>query len=167
MDESGYAHILKQVRDAEFDKQLHERLKLAEREKADAVELAKEKTINEMQLTASAKDSEILKLKAQIEGFAIKEQLAITQALSEIEKERDGLKNNLREVKLKGELAEKSLKDKYETQLKDRDEHIDRLKDMKARLSTKMIGETLEIHCETEFNRIRPTAFPHAYFRKR
>jgi hypothetical protein len=96
----------------------------------------------------------------------MKEKLAINEAVNNIEKERDELKNNLKEVRLKSELAENSLKDKYETQIKDRDDAIERLKDMKARLSTKMIGETLEIHCETEFNRIRSTAFPNAYFEK-
>jgi hypothetical protein len=69
-------------------------------------------------------------------------------------------------AQLEKALAEKSLKDKYETQLKDRDDAIERLRDMKARLSTKMVGETLEQHCETEFNRIRATAFPRAYFEK-
>ena len=166
VDESGYAHILKQVRDAEFDKQIHERLKLAEREKADAVELMKEKTINEMREAVAAKEMEIATLKAQIDGSEVKQKLAINDALKEIEKERDGLRNDLKEVNFKRELAENSLKEKYEIQIKDRDDAIERLKDMKARLSTKMIGETLEIHCETEFNRIRPTAFPHAYFEK-
>jgi hypothetical protein len=72
----------------------------------------------------------------------------------------------LSELELEKQLAEKSLKDKYETQIKDRDDAIERLRDMKARLSTKMVGETLEQHCETEFNRIRATAFPRAYFEK-
>ena len=80
-------------------------------------------------------------------------------------KERDGFRNELKEVEL-NELAENALKEKYETQIKDRDDAIERLKDMKARLSTKMVGETLELHCENEFNRIRTTAFPHAYFAK-
>jgi len=108
----------------------------------------------------------IAQLKAQIDANEMKEKLAINEAVNNIEKERDELKNNLKEVQLKSELAENSLKDKYETQIKDRDDAIERLKDMKARLSTKMIGETLEIHCETEFNRIRSTAFPNAYFEK-
>jgi hypothetical protein len=108
----------------------------------------------------------IAQLKAQIDSNEVKEKLAINEAVNNIEKERDELKNNLKEVRLKSELAENSLKDKYETQIKDRDDAIERLKDMKARLSTKMIGETLEIHCETEFNRIRSTAFPNAYFEK-
>ena len=177
VDETGYAHILKQVRDSEFDKQLKERLELASKEKQNAIELTKEKTINQMRDDASKKikeaseslaerDKMIAQLKAQIDSNEVKEKLAINEAVNNIEKERDELKNNLKEVRLKSELAENSLKDKYETQIKDRDDAIERLKDMKARLSTKMIGETLEIHCETEFNRIRSTAFPNAYFEK-
>lgn len=166
VDESGYAHILKQVRDSEFDKQLQERLELADREKLDAVELAKEKTINEMREAFTAKEMEIATLKAQIDGSEVKQKLAINEALKEIEKERDGLRNDLKEVNYKRELAENSLKEKYEIQIKDRDDAIERLKDMKARLSTKMVGETLELHCENEFNRIRTTAFPNAYFGK-
>ena len=166
VDESGYADILKQVRDSDFNKQLQERLKLADKEKLDAVELAKEKTINEMRESVTKKEMEISNLKAQIDGSEMKEKLAINEALKEIEKERDGFRNELKEVELKRELAENALKEKYETQIKDRDDAIERLKDMKARLSTKMVGETLELHCENEFNRIRTTAFPHAYFAK-
>lgn len=177
VDETGYANILKQVRDSEFDKQLQERLELASKEKQNAIELTKEKTINQMRDDVSKKikeaseslaerDKMIAQLKAQIDANEMKEKLAINEAVNNIEKERDELKNNLKEVRLKSELAENSLKDKYETQIKDRDDAIERLKDMKARLSTKMIGETLEIHCETEFNRIRSTAFPNAYFEK-
>ena len=177
VDETGYAHILKQVRDSEFDKQLQERLELAGKEKQNAIELTKEKTINQMRDDASKKIKEasenlaerdrlIAQLKAQVDANEVKEKLAINEAVNDIEKERDELRNNLKETQLKSELAENSLKDKYETQIKDRDDAIERLKDMKARLSTKMIGETLEIHCETEFNRIRSTAFPNAYFEK-
>ena len=177
VDETGYAHILKQVRDSEFDKQLHERLELASKEKQNAIELTKEKTINQMRDDASKKikeasenlaerDKMIAQLKAQIDANEVKEKLAINEAVNDIEKERDELRNNLKESELKSELAENSLRDKYETQIKDRDDAIERLKDMKARLSTKMIGETIEIHCETEFNRIRSTAFPNAYFEK-
>ena len=83
-----------------------------------------------------------------------------------MEKERDALKSELSETELKHQLESKSLKDRYETQINDRDQAITRLRDMKARLSTKMVGETLEQHCETEFNRIRSAAFPRAYFEK-
>lgn len=166
VDEAGYADILKQVRDSEFEQQLHERLELAEKDKLNAVELAKNKVGNEMQKAAAAKDAEIQDLKAKLGTNEVVQKLAITEAVSAVEKERDELKNGLRQVELEKQLSEKSLKDKYETQIKDRDDAIERLRDMKARLSTKMVGETLEQHCETEFNRIRSTAFPRAYFEK-
>jgi len=86
--------------------------------------------------------------------------------VSAVERERDSIKSNLERSELEKQLAEKALTDKYETQIRDRDAAIERLRDMKARLSTKMVGETLEQHCETEFNRIRATAFPRAYFEK-
>lgn len=166
IDEAGYADILKQVRDGEFEQQLHERLELAEQEKRNAVALAEAKLVNASQQAAAAKDSEIQALKSKLEAGGMAQQLAIAQALASVEKERDALKGGLERAQLEKALAEKSLKDKYETQLKDRDDAIERLRDMKARLSTKMVGETLEQHCETEFNRIRATAFPRAYFEK-
>lgn len=166
IDEAGYADILKQVRDSDFEKQLRERLELAEQDKQNAVELARAKTASELQKVASGKDAEIQALKAKLDNSNIAQKLAITEAVSALEKERDALKNGLERIGLEKNLAEKSLKDKYETQIKDRDDTIERLRDMKARLSTKMVGETLEQHCETEFNRIRATAFPRAYFEK-
>jgi len=166
IDEAGYADILKQVRDREFEKQLHERLELAEKDKLTAVELAKERVGSEMQKAAAAKDAEIQELKAKLNANEVARKLAITEAVSAVEKERDELRSSLRQAELEKQLAESSLKDKYETQIKDRDDAIERLRDMKARLSTKMLGETLEQHCETEFNRIRATAFPRAYFEK-
>lgn len=195
IDEAGYADILKQVHDKEFDKQLHDRLAAADKEKKIAVELAESRAMGEVHKTAAAKDAEIQALKSQVEAgelakkhaviealnavekerdalkaeLAAKEmaqKIAVTDAVNSIEKERDQLKNGLERAELEKQLAEKSLKDKYETQIKDRDGEIDRLRDMKARLSTKMVGETLEQHCETEFNRLRATAFPKAYFEK-
>jgi hypothetical protein len=166
IDEAGYANILKQVRDSEFEQQLHDRLELAEQSKRNAVELAETKITSKLQKAAATKDTEILELKARLTAFEVAQRLAITEAVSAIEKERDDLKYGLKQAKLEKQLAESSLKDKYETQIKDRDGTIERLKDMKARLSTKMVGETLEQHCETEFNRIRATAFPRAYFEK-
>jgi len=235
IDETGYADILKQVRDGEFEQQLHERLELAEQDKRNAVQLAttqlaselkiaaaaKEAEIqglqaqlnakelaqklavaqalsalekerdglanelaqarldkqsatklaeamlmNELQKAAATKDAEIQALRAKLDAVALTQQLAIAEAVSPVLKERDDLKNGLERAALEKQLAEKSLKDRYETQLKDRDDAIERLRDMKARLSTKMVGETLEQHCETEFNRIRATAFPKAYFEK-
>ena len=235
IDEAGYANILKQVRDSDFEKQLHERLELAEQDKRSAVELAQVKATGELQRAASTKDAEIQGLKAKLDASEVARKLAVTEALTAVEKkndmlaneleqakhdqqaasklaeaqlanelqkiaatketeiqqlkakldannttqklavteavgvvekERDELKNNLQRVELEKHLAEKSLKEKYETQIKDRDDAIERLRDMKVRLSTKMVGETLEQHCETEFNRIRATAFPLAHFEK-
>lgn len=235
VDETGYADILKQVRDAEFEQQLNERLTLAEQDKLNAVALAKNQMSSELHKIAATKDIEIQELKAkldagevakklavtealnviakerdslaseleqakrekladaelaqakltqalqtanakkeveiqtlktQLEATKIEQKLKITEAVGSIEKERDALKSSLQQAELKQQLEEKSLKDKYETQIKDRDEAIERLRDMKARLSTKMVGETLEQHCETEFNRIRATAFPRAFFEK-
>ncbi len=206
VDEAGYADIVKQVRDSEFEQQLHERLELAEKEKQNAVQIAINKVTQDLQQTAVAKDLEIQQLKAAIDNGDVAKKLAVTEALSSverklqqteaekeqkiqalmsqvesmkaqqslamneavraIEKERDSLKSHLEKSEMEKQLAEKSLKERYEIQIKDRDDAIERLKDMKARLSTKMVGETLEQHCETEFNRIRATAFPHAYFEK-
>ena len=166
IDEAGYADILKQVRDSDFEQQLHDRLELAERDKQSAIELAEMKAVSESQKSAATKDAEIQALKAKIDSIEIVQKLAITEAVTLVERERDTLKSGLEQAKLEKQLAESSLKDKYETQIKDRNDEIQRLRDMKARLSTKMIGETLEQHCETEFNRIRSTAFPRAYFEK-
>lgn len=235
IDEAGYADILKQVRDSDFEKQLHDRLELAESDKRNAVELVKVQVSGELQKLVTAKDSVIQELKASLDASEVARKLAVNEALSSVEKERDALAHALEQAKqdklaavqlaearllselqtaaatkdaeiqglkatlnsievtqklaineavgaveqqrnaLKGELeraalekqlTEQALKEKYEILIKDRDQAIERLRDMKARLSTKMVGETLEQHCETEFNRIRATAFPRAYFEK-
>ena len=166
IDETGYADILKQVRDNEFDKQLNSRLDLAEKEKIAAIELEKFKITSELDKKAAVKDAEIQELKAKLQNSEITTKLAINEAVNAVVKERDGLKSDLDRVPLEKQLAENILKDMYEKQIKDRDDKIERLLDMKARLSTKMVGETLEQHCETEFNRIRPAAFSKAYFEK-
>lgn len=141
-------------------------LEQARHDKQTASKLAEAKLENELQRFAAAKDAEIQGLKARLDATEVAQKLAISEAVSTVEKERDELRSGLERVELEKQLAEKSLKEKYETQIKDRDDAIERLRDMKARLSTKMIGETLEQHCETEFNRIRATAFPRAYFEK-
>jgi hypothetical protein len=166
IDEAGYADILKQVRDSDFEHQLHERLALAERDKRSAVELARAQMTAELQKQTAAREAEIQSLQAKLQAEGVARQLAVTQALANVEKQRDALASELERARLEKQLAEQSLRDRYETQIKDRDDAIERLRDMKARLSTKMVGETLEQHCETEFNRIRATAFPRAYFEK-
>jgi len=141
-------------------------LEQARQARQSAARLAEAMLVNELQKAAATKDAEIQGLKARLEAIELAQKLAITEAVSPVEKERDDLKSGLARAELEKQLAEKALKDKYETQIKDRDDAIERLRDMKARLSTKMVGETLEQHCETEFNRIRATAFPRAYFEK-
>ncbi|WP_255529141.1 DUF2130 domain-containing protein [Salinibacterium sp. SWN139] len=141
-------------------------LEKAKRERESAAELAEAKRVSELQAATAEKEAEIQALKAKLQAAGSEQQLALSAAVGAVEKERDGLKGTLERVELEKKLAETSMKDKYETQLKDRDDAIERLRDMKARLSTKMIGETLEIHCETTFNQIRATAFPRAYFEK-
>jgi hypothetical protein len=235
VDEAGYADILKQVRDREFERQLHDRLELAEQDKQKELELAKMKAdgalqqaataknaeiqelkakldasevaqklavnealsavtkerdalagkleqtqmeqqaaaklaeaklVNEYQKAAASKDAELQALKAQLAANETERKLALSEALNAIEKQRDELKASLEKARLEKQLAESALKDKYEVQLKDREGEIERLRDMKERLSTKMLGETLEQHCEIAFNSLRATAFPRAYFEK-
>jgi hypothetical protein len=166
IDEAGYAEILKQVHDSEFDRQLRARLELAEQEKRSAVELAQARLANELNKALAARDAELQQLKSSLQASETARKLAITEAVGKVEKERDELRGSLERTQLEKQLSEKSLKEKYETQIRDRDDMIERLKDLKARLSTKMVGETLEQHCEIEFNRIRATAFPKAYFEK-
>ena len=104
VDETEYANILKQVRDSEFEQQLHERLELAERDKQNAVELAKNKIANDMQKVAIAKDTEIQNLRAKVDAKEVEQKLAITLAVSAAEKERDSLKNDLKQAELENSL---------------------------------------------------------------
>jgi len=154
-------NVVEKERDA-----LANELEQAKRDKQAVSKLAEVTLMSEVQKAAAAKESEIQELKAKLDAIVIEKKLAITEAVSAVERERDEMKSGLQRAELEKHLAEKSLKEKYETQIKDRDDAIERLRDMKARLSTKMVGETLEQHCETEFNRIRATAFPRAYFEK-
>ncbi|MBN1462013.1 MAG: DUF2130 domain-containing protein [Armatimonadetes bacterium] len=140
-----------------------ERLKT---ELKSTAELVQAKVAGEMRDEAAQKDAEIARLKEALKSADVAGQLALREALGEVEKERDNLQRDLDVKEAEHKLRESSLKEKYETQIRDRDDAIERLKDMKARLSTKMVGETLEQHCEIEFNKIRATAFPDAYFEK-
>ncbi len=131
-----------------------------------AAELAEAKLAHELQGTAAKKDAEIQALQAKLEAGEVARQLAVNEAVGVVALERDGLKNDLNLITVKNQLEEKAIKEKYEVQIKERDGAIERPKDMKARLSTKMVGETLEQHCEIEFNRIRAAAFQRAHFEK-
>lgn len=105
IDEAGYADILKQVRDSDFDKQLHERLELAGREKRDAIALAEAKVANELQKAAAVKDSEIQALKAQLDAGEVASKLALAEALGTVEKQRDAIANELAQAKLDQQAA--------------------------------------------------------------
>lgn len=239
VDETGFASILKQVRDQQFENELKQRLNLADREKNEAVKLAeanlkntyqhhwikKEKELNELkaqnerllseklaqkeaelatmkskianaevqkQLAVSEatkaiekeltdakarteqllkeklaqKESELITLQSKMANAEVQKQLAVSEATKSIEKERDDLVNQLKNKEIEQQLHEKSLTEKYEIKLKSKEEEVAFYKDLKVRQSTKMLGENLEQHCEIEFNKIRSTAFPNAYFEK-
>lgn len=159
IDEASFAAILKQVRDNEFEKELHERID-------SEVRAAEAKTKLELQADNSKKETEIAELRAKLDNVATETKLAVTEAVSHVEKERAELVVKLdgKDAELKA--SEASLKERYEVQLKDAHDALERMKDMKAKLSVKLIGENLEQHCQNEFNGVRASQFPFAYFEK-
>lgn len=206
VDEAGYADILKQVRDHQFEEELQNRLALAEKDKQSAIQIAVAKVREALQEQLAQKETaliqlksekeaelaqklaqketevaqlkaektnELTQLKAQLDNAEVAKKLAITEAVQKIEKERDNLLNEVKTKELEKQNLESTLVQEYTAKLqskeeiiKYKEEEIARVKDMKAKLSTKMIGETLEQHCETEFNKLRATAFQNAYFEK-
>ena len=195
IDQSGFAEIVKQVRDQEFDQELKIREDLALKDKENAVKLAMAESNNKLQQEVSIKNQEISALKAnnellltqklaekdqalsdmrsKVENTEIEKKLAINEAVQKFEKERDDLINTLKYKDLEKENLENSLKQQYSTEIQSKeaiirfkDEEIVRVRDMKTRLSTKMVGESLEQHCENEFNKLRATAFQKAHFEK-
>jgi len=173
VDESGYAAIVKQVRDKEFEKEISARENQFSTEKENAVKLAKSETEKQLTETISKKDLQIAELQAKIAACETDKALAVNLASSQKDKEIAEKEKFIMQLSGKIETNEKenqltlqSLKDNYETQLRLKDEEIERQKDFKAKLSTKMIGESLEQHCEIEFNRLRATGFQNAYFEK-
>lgn len=206
VDEAGFADILKQVRDHEFEAELRERAELLERDKQNAIKLAEANTKNALQADiakrdaeiadlkaratakikeleaegqlsatriAAEKDAQLAELKAKLQAIETEKQLAVTEAVNRVEKERDELAGELKMKDSEKQLLETNLKEKFAAELKTKDDIIklkdDEIalrKDMKAKLSTKMVGETLEQHCEIEFNKLRATGFQNAYFEK-
>lgn len=166
LDEADFANILKQVRDGEFEKELHERLVLFERDKESAIKLAESKAKSELQAETAQKDAEIAKLRASVDAIETEKRLAVTEAVNALEKERDELAYKLESKNVEQKSSEMSLKERFEIQIKDRDDTIERLKDMKAKMSVKLLGENLEQHCQNEFNGVRASLFPFAYFEK-
>jgi hypothetical protein len=195
VDEAGFADIVKQVRDHQFEEELQNRLNLAEKEKESAVKLAEAQVRNSLQellakkdndLTLlkaqnevalseklSKKEAEITQLKAQIDNVEVEKKLAVNEAVQKVEKERDRLANDIKTKELEKQNLENSLKHQFTTELQNKDaiikykdDEIARVKDLKQKLSTKMLGETLEQHCEIEFNKLRSSAFQKSYFEK-
>lgn len=184
VDESGYAQIVQQVRDHEFEKELDRRQrelteksetekKLAVNEAVQEKEKERESVLNRKNEELTKKEQQIAQLQAQLAGAETAKKLAVNEAVQAKEKELNEKANKITE--LKGQLSnaeteiqlkEKSLKERYEDKLKEKDELIEYYKDFKARQSTKMVGESLEQHCLNQFNSIRMTAFPQAYFEK-
>jgi hypothetical protein len=195
VDEAGLADILKQVRDHQFEEELKARLELAEQDKKSAVKLAEANHKNSLQAKLAEKDQEIAQLKSthelelanklakkdatitelktKNENADTEKKLAVKEAVQKVEKERDNLANDVKTKELEKQNLESSLKQQFSTELQNKDaiikykdDEIARVKDMKLKLSTKMLGETLEQHCEIEFNKLRPTAFQNSYFEK-
>ena len=188
IDESSYANILSQVRSQEFDKEIHDKLTQIDKQYETELKLSEEKFKNQAKQELAKKDTELIqlkakkddeinaikiaaaeeisKLKSQLDNSNTEKALAVSQAIIPIEKERDRLKSDLKNQDTEAKIREQSLKDKYEGALQLKNEEIERLKELKSKLSTKMVGETLEQHCEIEFNKLRATGFQNAYFEK-
>jgi len=184
IDEAGYAAIVRQVRDKEFFRELNAQkdaaVRLAEAEKDKLIEELQHRLASvqaqsesDQKLAEAEKDRQLAELRGRLETAETRRELAVREAVGEMEKEgfeKDtliaSLKNDLQ--KMADDFALQTAKAEQETErrLKERDEMIAYYKDLKMRLSTKMVGETLEQHCEAEFNKIRAAAFPHAYFEK-
>ena len=206
IDPSSYEEILLQIKDEEFNKQIEERLQLAEEDKKKGIEIAKQELkiqlikesqkkdskiqelesklniaeekksneLNELKNKASSKinilNNEVNKLKEDIEKQSIINDLSlknkVTEAVNSLEKEKSALKNSIEKMKLEHSINEKVIEEKFKNKITERELTIQELRDMKSKLSTKMVGETLEIHCETQFNLNRATAFKNSYFEK-
>ena len=206
IDPSSFQEILLQIKDEEFNKQIEERLKLAEEDKNKGIEIAKQElkiklmedrqkkdtkiqdlesklniaeekklnALNELKNKATNKinllNNEVIKLKEDIERQSVISDLSsknkVIEAVNSLEKEKTSLINSIEKMKLEQSINEREIEEKYKNKITERDLTIQELRDMKSKLSTKMVGETLEIHCETQFNLNRATAFKNSYFEK-
>lgn len=166
VDEAGYAAIVKQVRDSEFARELAEREDIYKNEKDSAVRLAVSDKEREFAEAKSKLEKEIARLKSDIELSKAGTELAVRDAVQGRDSRISELENQIVLKDAEWELKEKSLAEKYDGELRRKDDEIAYYKDFKLRQSTKMVGESLEQHCEIEFNKLRATAFQHAYFEK-
>ena len=206
IDPSSFEEILLQIKDEEFNRQIEERLKLAEEDKNKGIEIAKQElkiklmedrqkkdtkiqdlesklniaeekklnALNELKNKATNKinllNNEVIKLKEDIERQSVISDLSsknkVIEAVNSLEKEKTSLINSIEKMKLEQSINEREIEEKFKNKITERDLTIQELRDMKSKLSTKMVGETLEIHCETQFNLNRATAFKNSYFEK-
>ena len=206
IDPSSFEEILLQIKDEEFNRQIEERLKLAEEDKNKGIEIAKQELkiklmedrqkkdtkiqdlesklniaeekklneLNELKNKATNKinllNNEVIKLKEDIERQSVISDLSsknkVIEAVNNLEKEKTILINSIEKMKLEQSINEREIEEKFKNKITERDLTIQELRDMKSKLSTKMVGETLEIHCETQFNLNRATAFKNSYFEK-
>ena len=173
IDETDYSDILNQVRNSEFAQEIEKRLKVADAEKKSALELAEANLRNSFQKALYERELKIGDLNQAIKTVETQNEHEIYKAIKDIEKERDHLKNEIslkdKEMQLKASSIQINYTNKLQSKdqlIKIKDDEIDRLKDFKQKLSTKMVGETLEQHCEVEFNKLRASAFQNSYFEK-
>ncbi len=195
VDEAGFSELLRQVRDDQFEKDLKKRLSLENKEKEGAIKLAEAKFANKLQFELASKDVEIsevkgrlekdyvtkltekdrtiIEMKSLIKGADLEKKIAVSDAVADLEEQCSNLNNQLNNIELKSRLAEKSLVEQHQAELnikndiiRLKDEEISLRKEMKLKLSTKMVGETLEKHCELEFDKLRATGFQNAFFGK-
>lgn len=195
IDEASYADIVQQIRNQQFDEEIKRRVDVLEQEKQQAIALAETKAARErddlrheverltelrkadgqfadakleaaVQQARVEQDAQVRELKAKLDAAATAQELAVQRAVGEVEQERDKLRLDLERSEVEQKLQAQSLAEKYELQIRDRDEMIERLKELRSKLSTKMIGESLEVHCQEEFNKNRTSMFPYAYFEK-
>lgn len=166
IDEANYADIVQQVRTAEFDGELHTRLAEAEKVKAAEIALAVANAAQQFQQLTAKTNAEVLTLQAELKSADTERKLAVANAVAATEKQLGEAQSRLELLAAEQKINDGALKESHAKDLALKDELIERLKDMKAKLSVKMLGETLEQHCDTEFNRMRSLAFANAEFGK-
>ena len=206
IDPSSFEEILLQIKDEEFNKQIKERLILAEEDNKKSLEILKREleiklieqnrikeneikvlesklniaeekktsALNDLKNQATNKinslNNELENLKDEIKNQSLISELSlknkVNEAVANLEKENSSLTNSIEKIRLENSINEKLIEEKFKSKISERDLTIQELREMKSRLSTKMVGETLEIHCETQFNLNRATAFKNSYFEK-
>ena len=166
VDESGYAAIVAQVRDAEFQNAILEKIKQLEQEKQSELKLLESTAKLDKEQSISTLNQKVASLEAQLDTLGREKDLEKAQSISKLQQEIEKLKAQISSQEKDTLLKEQNLKENYELRLKEKDTQIEFYKDLKTKMSTKMVGETLEQHCEIEFNKLRATGFQKAYFEK-